>query len=88
MEADEETQPNTLPRPPPPGRWARARHKLGTVGLLLVVACFLAGIVLAGSLDPAVRHGIGKVITHHGSTSTKSQLVTPSLRDGSPVLSP
>jgi len=85
---EEETQPNTLPRPPPPGRWARVRYKMGTVGLLSVVACFLAGIVLAASLDPNVRHGIGKVITHHGSHSTRSQLSTPSLRDGSPSVSP
>ena len=85
----EETQPNTIPIPPPrPGWWTRLRAYLGTAGLVLAVVLILAGIAVAGSLVPAVRHGVGKVVTRHGSPTVKSQLVTPSLRDGSPSRNP
>jgi cytoskeletal protein RodZ len=86
---EEDTQPDTLTRPPRRrGWWARVRYHAGTAGLVAVIVAILAGIAVAGSLVPAVRHGVGKVITHHDSPGMKSQLVSPSLRDGSPSLSP
>lgn len=98
-EENEETlpgvrRPDTLPRipewtppPQPRRRIGKIREKLGITCLVAVIVVILAGIALS-SFVPGVRHGIGKVITHHGSPTVKSQLVTPSLRDGSPSLDP
>lgn len=74
--------PEWAPAPQPVRGFGRFREYLGTAGLVVVVVLILSGVVLASSLIPAVRHGVGRIVRHQ--ETVKSPLSrSPSLRDGS-----
>lgn len=76
--------PDWTPPPAPRRKFGGLRDRLGTIGVVIVVAVILAIIAFVSSFVPAVRHGVSKVMPHQDTVKT------PELRDGSvtPTRSP
>ncbi len=69
--------PDWTPPPAPRRRFGALRDRLSTIGLLILIGVIMAGVAVASSFVPAVRHGVSKVMPHQDTVKT------PELRDGS-----